>query len=85
MGSADAFDNFILMEESAWQRRGRDRLPRTDTRMCSAATGTAQAAPALGEEKDVLGKKTQKNKNKIPNQNKTKRNPKKLSERKHEK
>lgn len=70
MGSVAAFDNFILMGESAWQRRGRDRLPRTDTGVCSAATGTAQAEPALGEEKDVLGGK------------KINQNQKKLSERK---
>lgn len=57
MGSAAAFDNFILVGESAWQRGGRHRLPRTDTGVCSGASGTAQAAPALGEENDVLGEK----------------------------
>lgn len=46
------------MEESAWQGRGRDtQMPRTDTGACSAAAGTASAAPVLGGEKNVLGRK----------------------------
>lgn len=46
------------MQESAWQGRGRDgQLPRRDTGACSAAAGTASAAPTLGGEEDVLGRK----------------------------
>lgn len=55
LGSAAAFHNFILMGESAWQRRGRDRLPRTDTGAHSAAT--AQQHQLLVKKKGVLGKK----------------------------
>lgn len=57
MGSAAAFHNFILMGESAWQRRGRDRLPRTDTGAHSAATGTAQQHQLFMKKKGVLGEK----------------------------
>lgn len=57
MGSAAAFHNFILRGESAWQRRGRDRLPRTDTGAHSAATGTAQQHQLLVNKRVFWGKK----------------------------
>jgi len=46
------------MQESAWQGRSRDRqLPRADSGAYSATAGTASAAPVLGGEKDVSGRK----------------------------